>query len=592
MNQQDREIARTVALRRQLTEARLSRREVARLGLLTGTAWTLPLARSAEAQTVTTLLPPPSPPTTPWVEALPVPVVAQPTLLDPPPDGPSHQGWGYAAPVLHYELTARAGLHSFHPELPSSQIFGYDGTFPGTTIDAWYGQPVLIRYTNDLPVDHVGFGSTDLVTHLHNFHTPSESDGGPWDWVGPGSHIDCHYPMLRAGFSQPERIPPQYRDSYGGDVRESLTTLFFHYHRPEFTTANVYKGLAGMFRVFDADDTGDETTGWRLPSGAYDVPLVFADKQFDPTTGELIFDQFATDGFLGDKLTVNGKIQPYMEVEPRKYRFRFLNVGPSRFYRFVLRYAGANQPMVQITQSGNFLEAPRTISQIEMWVAERNDIIIDFSRFPPGAKVHLANRLKMRSDGRGADRGSLLNPNRIENQLVEFRVVGPAAADPSRIPSLFRPFPPIDTTEVVRRRNWKFSRRQGGWQINDRFFDPDIDHRPSRLLNPINQVRRNTAEIWTLKNEGGGWEHPIHIHFEEGRILRFNGVRPPLEQSGRLDMYRLLSGGSVQLFLRFRDFPDPAAPSYTLGKSGRYVMHCHNTVHEDHAMMVTWNIVP
>jgi FtsP/CotA-like multicopper oxidase with cupredoxin domain len=524
MNAREREGLRSMALRRQLSESGLSRREVARLGLLTGAAWTLPTARSAEAQLVP--VPPPSPPTTPWVEPLPVPRVAQPTTLDPAPYGPGHQGWGYAAPVLTYELVARRALHSFHPELPPSVIFGFDGTFPGTTIDAWYGQPVLIRYRNDLPVDHVGFGSTDLVVHLHNFHTPAESDGGPWDWVGPGGYLDCHYPMLRAGFSTGQ-VPPLYADDSGGDVRESLTTLFFHYHRPEFTTAGVYRGLAGMFRIFDADDTGNELTGWRLPSGPYDVPLVFADKRFDPVTGELVFDQFATDGFLGDKLTVNGKIQPYMEVERRKYRFRFLNVGPSRFYRFVLRHNGTNRPMTQITQNGNLLEAPRTITQTELWVAERNDIIIDFSAYPEGARLYLSNRLKMRSDGRGADRASLLNP----------------------------------------------------------------DHAASRLLNPVNQVRRNTAEIWNLVSNGGGWEHPIHIHFEEGRMLSDNGGRVPAEQDGRLDVYRLVGNGRVRLFMRLRDCPDPTAPSYHRGKSGRYVLHCHNTVHEDHAMMATFTIV-
>lgn len=559
------------------------------MGLLTGAAWTLPTARSAEAQLVP--VPPPSPPTTPWVEPLPVPLVAQPTALDPAPYGPGHQGWGYAAPVLTYELVARRALHSFHSELPPSVIFGFDGTFPGTTIDAWYGQPILIRYRNDLPIDHVGFGSTDLIVHLHNFHTPAESDGGPWDWVGPGGYVDCHYPMLRAGFST-GRVPPLHADDSGGDVRESLTTLFFHYHRPEFTTAGVYRGLAGMFRIFDADDTGNELTGWRLPSGPYDVPLVFGDKRFDAVTGELVFDQFATDGFLGDKLTVNGKIQPYMEVERRKYRFRFLNVGPSHFYRFVLRYDGSNRPMTQITQNGNLLEAPRTITQTEMWVAERNDIIVDFSAYPEGARLYLSNRLKMRSDGRGADRGSLLNPDLTENRLLEFRVVGAPVEDPSRVPLLFRPYPPVDLTESVRERTWTFTRRNGGWQINDRFWDADIDHAASRLLNPVNQVRRNTAEIWNLVSNGGGWEHPIHIHFEEGRMLRYNGGRVPAEQNGRLDVYRLVGNGRVRLFMRFRDYPDPTAPHFHRGKSGRYVMHCHNTVHEDHAMMATFNIVP
>jgi FtsP/CotA-like multicopper oxidase with cupredoxin domain len=123
--------------------------------------------------------------------------------------------------------------------------------------------------------------------------------------------------MMRAGFTigetDPARggIPMQHRDGWGGDKRESLTTLFFHYHRPEFTTAGIYKGLVGFFRIFDEMDTGDETKGWRLPSGPYDVPLAIADKRFD-RDGNLFFDQFNLDGHLGDKTTVNGKIQPFL----------------------------------------------------------------------------------------------------------------------------------------------------------------------------------------------------------------------------------------------------------------------------------------
>jgi FtsP/CotA-like multicopper oxidase with cupredoxin domain len=90
--------------------------------------------------------------------------------------------------------------------------------------------------------------------------------------------------------------------------------------------------------------------------------------------------------------------------------------------------------------------------------------------------------------------------------------------------------------------------------------------------------RAGTREIWTLVNTGGGWDHPIHIHFEEGQILGRNGSLlsvPPWER-GRKDVYRLRPLGSVTITMQFREF------------MGMYMEHCHNTVHEDNAMLLRW----
>ena len=89
-----------------------------------------------------------------------------------------------------------------------------------------------------------------------------------------------------------------------------------------------------------------------------------------------------------------------------------------------------------------------------------------------------------------------------------------------------------------------------------------------------------SSEIWTLRNLDNGWSHPIHIHFEEGRMLTKNGAVPPPHERGRKDVYPLLKASTIEVFLRFRDF------------AGKYPMHCHNLVHEDHAMMVRWDIKP
>uniref|UniRef100_UPI00135C5CAB multicopper oxidase family protein n=2 Tax=Geminicoccus TaxID=489140 RepID=UPI00135C5CAB len=405
-----------------------------------------------------------------------------------------------------------------------------------------------------------------------------------------------HYSMARAGFDKQKGIPAKWIDPVsGGDLRETLTTMFIHDHRPEFTAANVYKGMVAMVRAFDENDTGDETTGWRLPSGKYDVPLILADKKFDPD-GELEFNQFSIDGWLGDKLTVNGKIQPYMEVERRKYRFRVLNGGPSRFYNLLLRKDGVNQPFHQISQSGNLLPKSRkNITSIQLWVAERSDIVIDFRQFKKGDKLYLCNNLVMMNDGRGIDRGKTTNPDSPANQILEFRVGGPPAnADESVVPNAFRPLPSVNLNEVVKVREWELGRLNGMWHINGKFWDPDIDHSPEFLMNPPNQVRRNSAEIWKIRSTSGGWDHPMHIHFEEGIITSINRRAVAEADRYRTDIYRF--GGNerideMEIFLRFRDFPDPDYSYASKQERGRYVMHCHNTMHEDHAMMATWNIV-
>lgn len=594
-----RKMVEALRLRTELAKSGVTRRQLLKFGVAGGATLLASTVRLPGMAFGSDL--PASPPTTPWVAQLPIPPVLKPADSPFYPDATAHQYYQKFPPKQYYRMKAQEGYHEFHPDLPKSRIWGFNGTFPGPTVHARYGEPVVLRIINDLPPPSgpQGFGIPEVITHLHNAHTAPESDGGPWDWTQRGQYTDHHYLQARAGFTMPDSIPPEFRDASGGDVRETLSTLFFHYHRPDVTTDGVYKGLVAFWLNFDERDTGDEEDSnplaWRLPSGPYDIPLLFTDKQFDPRTGELVFDTDDTDGVLGDKLTVNGVIQPFLEVRRRKYRLRMLNGGPARFYTFVLRKDGRSYPFSQLTHSGNFLERPRTnLTRLETQVAERNDIIIDFSQFRSGDKVYLANVLPMK-DGRLPERDAskALNPDNVKNQLLEFRVTSDAA-DPSDIPDAFRPFPPVVLSEVVRRRVWRFERGNGIWQINAAGFDHHADHMKDNLDNPKIQIQRNTAEIWTLENRSGGWEHPVHIHLEEGQVIRVNGRdvtnNPAFRQ--RTDMYRLGKNGTVEIFMRFRDFPDPDWKGGRLGERTRYVMHCHNTTHEDHAMMVTWNLVP
>jgi FtsP/CotA-like multicopper oxidase with cupredoxin domain len=225
-------------------------------------------------------------------------------------------------------------------------------------------------------------------------------------------------------------------------------------------------------------------------------------------------------------------------------------------------------------------------------VAERSDIIVDFSRFKAGDKVYLANSMVMRDSGEGQDRGKSVNPDRVENQLVEFRVIEAEDRDDSTVPGFFRELPPIDMSKVVKRRNWKFEKTAGTWRINGKLWDPEIDHDPANLGNPLVQVKANTAEIWTFESNSGGWDHPVHVHFEEGIAIKNNGSNIGAASRVRTDVHRM-AGNKLEVYMQFRDFPDPKfygrGPK---GDIGRYVIHCHNTLHEDHSMMATFTVVP
>lgn len=491
-----------------------------------------------------------------WVQPMPIQTPAEDSenLLNPGTPGKpavnpdAHQRFWEFVPEHFYELHVTECWHKWHPDLPATKMFGYGGEVPGTLFHSRYGQPCLIRIYNDLPANHTGFGIPSISTHFHNFHTPSESDGFPGYFHDSGTYKDHHYPMAKAG----------------GDDCETNGTMWYHDHRLDFTAQNVYRGLYGFHLVFDERDSGDENDSnpmaFRLPSGEFDIPIVFSDPQFDKQ-GQLVYNTFGNAGVLGDKFAANGAVWPYLNVKRRKYRFRLLDGGPSRFYHFALSNGAKFK---HIANDGNFFERPLDTRGIWLGVAERADIIIDFSKYRQGDVIYLVNRAEQK-DGRGPT-GKLLNPGM---PIIKF-IVGEAVADPSQVPSYFREMPSINMAEVTMQRTWEFGRSNGQWTVNGKLMD--VERCDAR-------IKKGSAEIWTLRNGGGGWAHPIHIHFEEGQMLERNR-RPvaPYEKT-RKDVYTLFPGDEVKIYMRFRDF------------LGRYPMHCHNVVHEDHAMMIRWDIV-
>jgi len=525
--EKDRQIA--AHNRRELIAAGFKRRDLLKMGLLTSAGMLIPI-KGLSAHPINSagmvFDDPVSPPTTPFQENMPRLTVAQPvaSLTPAPTIAPntaagegrtvSHQAFAQFPPQRFYELIQQQGTVSMAlpNELPAQTIWGFNGITPGPLFVERYGVlgspgngSILVRQRNNLPSNNGGFGLPSVTTHLHNGHTPLESDGFPCFFFAQGQFYDYHYPNVLAGVNSTHPGT--------GDIKEAMSTLWYHDHRIDHTAENTYKGLAGTYILFNEFDTGDENTGFRLPSfgdgqnplTSFDIYMVFNDKVFDEQTGLLAFDLFNTDGILGDKYLVNGKIQPVLHVSPRRYRFRWLNTGPSRFYQmFVLGPNNTTKSFWQISTDGNLLEKPVSVTSARFAVAERVDVIVDFTG-QAGKTFYLENRLEQQ-DGRGPT-GNVLGAGQ-GTKILQIVVDGPAVADnsidPATIPAnqavYFYGFP--NTTDTARiTRTFRFERGNGQWQVNGKLAN----------CNDIRfAIKRNTVEKWVFQNNSGGWQHPIY----------------------------------------------------------------------------------
>lgn len=532
--------------------------------------------------------------------------------------------------VTFYRIASEVRQVKFHSQLPATEIWGYRDAHPSLAQVPWTyalgptfrqqlanhsdSAGIVVRHINQLPTlqAHRGFGEPRSSVHLHGGHQPARFDGYPNDTTLPdgrpfkvtfesGQHFDYAYPLVDPGF---------FTDGNHGSHSERASTMWYHDHIIDFTAQNVYRGLVGFFMVHDnpvpdlrdpnraallvhTRDTNDETNAagapqaLRLPSGAYDIPLVFQEKTFG-LNGELIYDVFNTDGFLGDKYLVNGMVQPYLPVKRRKYRLRFLNGSNSRIYQlFLTDKSGRSYPLQQIATEGGLLARPVTRPSLLLAMAERIEVVIDFSQFPHPqfTELYLENR-RLQEDGRGP-KGTFEKPELAAQgtRLLKF-ILEEVVPDPSQVPAELRPFAPVTALELSRApvRRFEFERRNGQWVING-----DIAGDLSRV---VARPRLGIGEIWQLVNKSGGWWHPIHIHHEFSRVLRRNGRLPfdgtgpgldvgqSLERDGlaKKDTIVLGPNSEVEVFLKFENYPGP------------FVFHCHNIEHEDHAMMARFDV--
>jgi spore coat protein A, manganese oxidase len=399
-------------------------------------------------------------------------------------------------PVLrdsdHHEVTQRPAEVEILPGMKTT-VWGYNGIFPGPTIESRRGRRTVVRHTNELTVP--------VVVHLHGGRTPAEHDGYPTDYVRPGSAREYVYPL-----DQP------------------AATLWYHDHRMDFTGPQVYRGLAGFHLVRD-----DEEDALPLPRGEREVPLMITDRAFaedgsfaypSRSDGPGVENDYMS-GVLGDCVLVNGAPWPVMEVTNTSYRFRILNASNARRYRLALE-PGA--PFVQIGSDQGLLPAPVSHDELRIAQAERFDVVVDFSRYQVGEEITMVNRL--------GDEGTA--------NVMRF-VVARRGREDSRIPSRLTEFQPLSTSDVAVEREFEF--RRGGaahhgptlWTVNGEPFSENTIAATPKL---------GTVERWRLHAKNVA--HPIHIH-----LAPFQVVNPGGYATGWKDTVDLGSGDRAEVLLRF-----------------------------------------
>ncbi|MGB6596643.1 MAG: multicopper oxidase domain-containing protein [Candidatus Acidiferrum sp.] len=405
-----------------------------------------------------------------------------------------------------------------------TRVWGYEGMFPGPTIKARRGRRTIVRQTNQLP--------HETVVHLHGGVTESDSDGFPTDMIMPGESRSYVYSNEGRG-----------------------ATLWYHDHAMDRTAQNLYMGLAGLYII---EDEGEASL--RLPSGEYDVPLILQDRSFGPD-GNFVYHagRGGRMGAHGTVVLVNGVPWPRFEVGKRKYRFRILNASNATVFEPAL---GNGRPMIQIATEGGLLSAPIECASIPLAMAERTDVIVDFSEYTIGTQIVLSNL-----SGKGP-----------QSEIMRFDVAR-EGHDENPIPSKLGNLESLDTKIAVLTRVFDFGISVEfkipplTWTINGKEFNPNKS---------LAQVEYGEVEIWHLKNRKFGsleMLHPVHIHLINFQILERNGEAPKPWERGWKDTVSLDNGEEVKLIMRFD------------GYRGRYLMHCHNLEHEDHSMMARFDVV-
>lgn len=526
----------------------------AELGLL---AWSSPaigdekMARMATPQLAAPKVPLVNPVTLArFVDPLPLPAVAKPVGQRAHPAYPGKQ-------LPFYRMEMRAFKTQLHRDLPPTPMWGYAGSFPGPTLLARRNEPLLIEWANALPekhflpIDHHIHGAerdkpqVRTVTHVHGARVPPSSDGYPEEWVVPGHSSVSHYPNAQDG-----------------------ATLWYHDHAMGITRLNIYAGLLGAYLIED-----DAEASLQLPSGECDLPLILCDRLI-AKDGQLYYpvsddpDAPWVSECNGNAILCNGKLYPFFEVEPRRYRLRLVNAANTRFYEMSL---SAGLSFTQIASDQGLLAAPVSRQRVTLYPAERADVVIDFSGMD-GKQVQLRQQAEA---------------------IMEFRVRDMGRRDTSVMPTTLRSIERLAAASAVRDRVLTLGEQDdaGGsammMMLNGKHWSAPITEDP----------RQNTTEIWSMVNLTGD-AHPMHLHlvrfqvlerrpfdlfaWNESKTLKYTGpaIPPSPEEMGWKDTVRADPGMVTRIIARFE------------GEPGRYVWHCHLLEHEDNEMMRPFQLLP
>ena len=344
-----------------------------------------------------------------FVDPLPVPPIAKPMGTRSVPSSPKLK-------LPYYRLAARPVEMKIHRDLKPTRFWSYGASVPGPTLEVRSGEGVLVEWANELPsqhflpIDHRLHGAeadepqSRTVAHLHGARVPPGSDGYPEDWIAPGKSLLFHYPN-----------------------EQDAAMLWYHDHAMGINRLNIYAGLFGATILRDQVEDG-----LNLPSGKYEVPLMIFDRLITPE-GQLYYpvsekpDAPWVPEVFGDAILVNGKLFPYLEVEPRKYRFRVLNASNGRFYHLAFQNGLSFH---QIGTDQGLLSGAGRGEELDAGSGERVDVVVDFS------------------DNRG-EQIVLKNDAFV---VMQFRVSANKVADPSSLPAELRPVPKIAESDAVKTR--------------------------------------------------------------------------------------------------------------------------------------------
>ncbi len=432
-------------------------------------------------------------------------------------------------------------------------LFGYNGSVPGPTIVASQGRQVVVRQMNDLPAVHPFLGYEPWTSvHLHGSASLPQYDGYAGDITRPGQYKDYHYPN-----------------------HQKARTLWYHDHGMHHTAENAYHGLLGQYHMYDAEERA-----LPLPKGKYDIALTIGDAIFQaPYTGpdgrkkaQLLWSLDDESGHWGNVVLVNGVPWPVMKVEPRKYRFRVLTAAISRSFRFSLSNGGSYQI---VGTDGGLMPAPVTVTGHRQLSGERSEIVIDFAKFK-GQTLNLMNTSPKNN-----------RDFTHTNKVMQFQV-GTTVTDTvnNSVPSILsRTNDIMNLTEAMCVKNpngtiktttLRLERQNSRWTVNGTTWDKIV---ASNYQFCEARPMEGTVEKWIIQNNSGGWFHPFHIHLVDFKIIRRNGAAAMAHERGPKDVVYTGENETIEILVRFDG-------------CGKYMMHCHNLVHEDHDMMTQFEVQP